>query len=276
MQQVLMKTSFKLSYCLTVLVSLNLLVTLTGCNDAVDAAKGKWAQLTKMFKDATVLDRMQGKLADAKKSRANLKGIADEFSVNAGVALKQIERLEEAKAETVASFSKLQETARNAGLPKFDLATAEDKAKVIEIGAKNFTGEEIYRALKDYKAQVEAANASIERERTRSDFYKERAGKIRSNMPQIDDNIAKMENDIADYKMYKELFEASKTIDSLGLSDDKMNTLLNTDSALAELRKEIDKLAVQGEMRDQENRNIELKDEVKRGSSFSITNDDLI
>ena len=272
----IMKITSKLPYCLTILVSSCLLVSLIGCGDVVDYGKGKAAQLTKQFKDATVLERMQGKLADAKKSRLKLKEIADKFYVDSEVTLKQIARIEEEKEKTVEAFGKLQDAAKSAGLPKFADATAEDKAKTLQVGTKNFTGDEVYRALREYKTQVEKVNTTVERERKRADFYKDRAEKLRSQMPRIDDNIAKMENDIADYVMYKELFEASKTLSDLGLSDDKMNELLNTDSTLAELRKEIDTLAVKVDVNDQENSVSDLKEEISRGSSPSITGDDLI
>ena len=94
-------------------------------------------------------------------------------------------------------------------------------------------------------------------------------------MARVDSNIAEMERKIADYEMYQRLLAANKTIDDLGLSDDKMDELLNTDSILAELRKKADEADVMLDMKDQESRGADLRQELIR-PSFSITGDDLI
>ena len=266
----------RLCMCVVALVMGIYLAAFVGCEPAVDAGKGAMAQLEKEFKKGTVLLRAKGQLADAQKSRADLKKMADDFHVDAEVSLKQIARLEEEKGNTVAAFKKLQDAARNAALPKFAEATPEDKAKTIQIGTKTFTGAEAYRVLEDYKAQVEKANAAVARERKQADFLKERAEKIRSQIPRVDNNIADMERQIADYEMYQKLLAANKKIESLGLSDDKLKELLNMDSNLAELRKEVDRAEVQLEIKDQESRHTDLKEELNRGSLFSITDDDLI
>jgi len=233
------------------------------------------AQLENDFKKGTVLLRAKGQLADAQKSRANLKSIADQFHIDSAVALRQIARLEEEREKTVEAFTRLQDAARNAELPRFADATAEDRAKTIQVGTRAFTGEEVYRVLREYKLQIENANAAIERERKQSDFLKDRAEKIRSQMPRIDNNIAEMERKIADYEMYQRLLEANKTLADIGLSDDKLNELLNTDSILAELRKEVDASDIQIEMIDQMHQDASLREELIR-PSFSITDDDLI
>ena len=123
---------------------------------------------------------------------------------------------------------------------------------------------------------MEKAESTVQRERTRSTFLKDRAEKIRTQLARVDNNIADMERKIADYEMYQELLVANKTIDSLGLSDDKMNELLNADSILSELRKRVDTIDVQLEKKDQKIRDADLKQELNRGSTFSITDDDLL
>ena len=266
----------RLCMCIAALAMGTLLAVHVGCDSITAVAKDKKNQVEKYLKDATVLERARVQLADAKKSRTNLKEIADKFNLDSEVALRQIKRLEEEKEKIVEAFKKLQDAAKNIELPKLADATAEDKAKTLQIGTKTFTGEEVYRVLKEYKSQVEKANDTVERERKRSDFLKDRAEKIRSQMSHVDNNIADMERTIADYEMYQELLAANKTIESLGLSDDKMNELLNTGSILADLRKKIDETDIKLEMIDQTNRSGELKQELNRGSAFSITDDDLI
>jgi len=265
-----------LCICAAVLIVGILLVVQVGCDSASVVVKDQKNQVEKYLKDATVLPRARNQLADAQKSRVKLKEIADKFHLDSEVALKQIKRLEEEKANTVEAFTKLQDAAKNAELPKLIDATAEDKAKTVQIGTKTFTGEEVYRVLKDYKTDLEKANSTIEREQKRADFLKDRADKIRSQMSRVDDNIVEMERQIDDYVMYQELLAANKTIESLGLSDDKMKELLNSDSIMSELRKEIDKLEVGIDMTDQRNRDDDLKDALSGGSSFSITGDDLL
>jgi tetratricopeptide (TPR) repeat protein len=261
--------------CVVALAMGTLLVVHVGCDSISAVAKDKKNQVEQHLKDATVLPRARVQLADAQKSRAELKKIADQFHIDSEVALRQIRRLDEEKDKTVEAFTKLQDAARNAGLPRLADATAEDKAKTIRIGTITLTGEDVYRELGKYRTQVETANAAIERERKQSDFLKDRADRIRAQMSRMDNNIAEMERQIADYEMYQRLLAANKTIESLGLSDDKMNELLNTDNILAELRKKIDEADVQIEMMDQRDRSTDLRDAL-RGPSFSITDDDLI
>ena len=264
-----------LCMCAAALIMGGFLVVQVGCDSVTAVAKDKKNQVEKYLKDKTVLPRARNQLADAKKSRANLKEIADKFYIDSEVAIKQAKRLEEEKGKTIEAFEKLQDAARKAELPKLVDATAEDKAKTIQIGTKTFTGEEVYRVLKEYKTQVEKANATVERERKRSDFLKDRTEKIRSQMSRVDDNIAEMERQIADYELYQELLAANKKIDDLGLSDDKLNELLNTDSILSELRKKVDETDIQLEMKDFESKSADLKQELRSGS-FTITDDDLI
>jgi len=262
--------------CVAILMLGVMLVAQVGCDTASVVVKDQKNQVEKYLKDATVLPRARNQLADAQKSRVKLKEIADKFHLDSEVAIRQIKRLEEEKANTAEAFTKLQDAAKNAELPKLIDATAEDKAKTVQIGTKTFTGEEVYRVLKDYKTDLEKANSTIEREQKRSDFLKDRAEKIRSQMSRVDDNIVEMQRQIDDFVMYQELLAANTTIESLGLSDDKMKELLNTDSVMAELRKEIDKLDVGIDMTDQRNRDDDLKKTLEGGSSFSISGDDLI
>jgi len=261
--------------CVATLAIGTLLVVLVGCDSISAVAKDKKNQVEQHLKDATVLPRARVQLADAQKSRAELKKIADQFHIDSEVALRQVKRLEEEKDKTVAAFTKLQDAARTAGLPILADATAEDKAKTIRIGTITLNGDEVYRELGKYRTQVETAGASIERERKQADFLKDRADRIRAQMSRVDNNIAEMERKIADYEMYQKLLAANKTIESLGLSDDKMDEILNTDSILAELQKKVDEVDVQIEMIDQRDRSTDLRDAL-RGPSFSITDDDLI
>ena len=252
------------------------LVVCVGCDSVSAVAKDKKNQVEKYLKDATVLQRARVQLADAQKSRVKLKEIADKFNVDSEVASRQIKRLEEERGKTIEAFKKVQDAAKKAELPKLSDATSEDKAKSIQIGTKAYTGADVYRILGEYKAEVEKASSAVEREQKRSDFLKDRAEKIRSQMTRVDNNIAEMERKIADYEMYQELLAANKTMDALGLSDDKMDELLNTGSMMAELQKKVDESDVILDLKDQENRSTDLKQEINRGSSFSITDEDLI
>ena len=211
--------------CVAALTLGTLSISFIGCDSATDAAKGVAAQLQEEFEKGTVLLRAKGQLADAQKGRAELKKIADQFHVDSGVALRQITRLEETKNGTVEAFTKLQEAARSAELPKLADATPEDKAKTIQIGTRTLTGADVYRILQEYRTEVEKAAAAIERERKQSAFLKERAEKIREQISRADANIAEMERKIADYEMYQRLLKAKQTIEYLGLSDDKMKEL---------------------------------------------------
>ena len=260
----------------TVLTMCAFLVVCVGCDSVSAVAKDKKNQVEKYLKDATVLQRARVQLADAQKSRVKLKEIADKFNVDSEVASRQIKRLEEERGKTIEAFKKVQDAAKKAELPKLSDATSEDKAKSIQIGTKAYTGADVYRILGEYKAEVEKASSAVEREQKRSDFLKDRAEKIRSQMTRVDNNIAEMERKIADYEMYQELLAANKTMDALGLSDDKMDELLNTGSMMAELQKKVDESDVILDLKDQENRSADLKQEINRGSSFSITDEDLI
>ena len=264
-----------LCMCVAALAMGTLLVVLVGCDSISAVAKDKKNQVEQHLKDATVLPRARVQLAEARESRAELKRIADQFHIDSEVALRQVRRLEEEKDKTVEAFTKLQDAARNVGLPRRADATPEDRAKTIRIGTISLTGDEVYRELERYRTQAETANASIERERKQSDFLKDRADRIRTQMSRVDNNIAEMERKIADYETYQRLLAANKTIESLGLSEDTMDEILSTDNILAELRKKVDEADVQMEMIDQRERSADFREEL-RGPSFSITDDDLI
>ena len=275
-----------LCMCIAALAMGTLFVVHVGCDQANRTGKAaleaghavasdQLRQLEIQLNDASTLSRAKVQLANAQNSRAELKKIADQFHIDSEVALRQIRRLEDEKDKIVDDFTKLQDAARNAGLPRLADATPEDKAKSIRIGTLTLTGDEVYRNLARYRTQVENANTAIERERKQSDFLKDRAEKIRSQMSRVDANIADMERQIADYEMYQRLLAANQKIESLGLSDGKMNELLNTDSNLAELRRKVDAWEVEIDMIDNRARDREVDDGLRR-PSFSITEDDLI
>jgi phage shock protein A len=162
-------------------------------------------------------------------------------------------------------------------LPKFTEATSEDKAKKIAVGGKELSGENIYRVLKEYKTEVQKSGDVIAREQKKSSFLKDRSDKIKEQMNRVDNNIDEMERKIEDYKMYQEMLAANKTIDDLGLSDDKMQQLLDTDNVLAELRKKIDENEVTLDMKDKQTDSSALKNVLTGGNQgISITDDDLL
>ena len=116
------------------------LVTYVGC----DAGKGLAARLKNEFDKGTVVLQIEGRLADAKQARADLKKIADDCSVEFEVVSKKIERLEEGKKETIGLFNDLREIAKNLELPAVRSdTTPEDLAKTTRIGTRTYTGEAI-------------------------------------------------------------------------------------------------------------------------------------
>ena len=110
-----------LCMCAVALAMGVLIVVPVGCDQAAQTtqtaieagsavASDKLNQLEKYLKDNTVLERARVQLANAKRSRVNLKETADKFNVDAEVALKQIKRLEDEKAKVVENFTKLYPT----------------------------------------------------------------------------------------------------------------------------------------------------------------------
>jgi hypothetical protein len=253
-----------------------MLLVSTGCDSITAVAKDQKNQVEKYLKDKTVLQRANVQLEEAKNSRKKLEEIANKFNIDAEIALRQIKRVNEEKDKTRNAFETLQGVAKNAGLPKFVEATPEDKAKQISVGAKTYTGEDVYRVLKEYKASITKADTAVAREQKKSDFLKDRSEKIRNQMSRVDNNISEMEQKIEDYKMYQEMLAANKTIDDLGLSDDKMKQILATDSIVSELQKQIDSSDIAVEIKDKESSSADLKDELNSGGPASITDDDLI
>ena len=279
----------RLCLCVAALVMGGFLVVQVGCDVTIDGKREeagkvkisvdvtkKEEEVIRILENPTTLKEAKIKLSDAKNSRVELKKIADNFYRKSESALRQIKRLEEEKEKSIEAFTKVQETARKAELPKLADATAEHKAKSIQIGTKTLIGEEIYRILKEYKAEVEKANAAIEREQTQSNFFKNRVEMIRGEMSRVDNNIAEMERKISDFEMYQELLKATATIKELGLTDDKMTQLLDTDNIMTILQGEIDEADIRINTIVQQNQGTDIKQELTNGASFSITDDDLI
>jgi len=233
-------------------------------------------KLERYVNNDTVLSNMEKDLTAAKKARADLEEMASKFRIESEVALVQARRLEEEKGKIVEDFEKANTIAKDAGLPKYDAATPEDLEKIIPIGTRTYTGEQLYRLLKEDKSKLERADAAINRERIRSDFYKDRAEKIRVRMPRIDDQIVNLQHDIDDYKMLREFLKVNGTLKTLGLSEDRMTELLDTGSNISAGRKEIDRMRVEIEFEDSKNENDGLRDAIRGDSSYSVTGDDLI
>jgi hypothetical protein len=268
-----MKT-YCILFCFTAALAASVLFT--GCDSISAVAKDKKNQVEKYLKDKTVLQRANVQLEDAKKSRAKLKEIADKFAVDSEVALRQVKRVEDEAAKSKKAFENLQDIAKNAGLPKKLDAKEEDLKKQIPVGSKTLTGEDVYRTLKDLKTEVSKAASVVAREKTKADFLKKRSGLIKDRMDKVDDNIAAMEQKIEEYKMYHEMVAANKSIDDLGLDDDQMKQLLDTDSILTEMRKKVDEAEVGLDIKDKESATSGVKEELSGGSSGAITDDDLI
>ena len=233
-------------------------------------------KLERYVNSDNVLSNMEKDLVAARKARADLEEMAGKFRVESEVALIQVKRLEEEKEKIIGDFRNADGIARNAGLPKYAEATPEDLEKLITIGTRNYTGEQLYRLLREDKIKLERADAAITRERMRSDFYKDRAEKIRVRMPRIDDQIVELQHDIDDYKMLREFLKVNGTLKTLGLSEDRMTELLDTGSSISAGRKEIDRMRVEIELDDSRNEGEGLREAIRGGSSYSVTGDDLI
>jgi hypothetical protein len=216
----------------------------TGCDTVQGVVGDQYIKLRDYLRDKTVLQRANVQLDDAKKSRAKLQDVADKFDTDAEVELRQVKRLEEEAGKTEKTFAALQDVAKKAGLPKLIDAKPEDKAKQISFGGKNLTGSDVYHVLKEYKKNLKKASDAIARGEKKALFLKDRAEFIENSMGRIDDNIAEMERHIEDFEMYRDMLAANKQIDALGLSYDKVNQLLNTESITSELQKKVDQMAV--------------------------------
>ena len=271
-----MNATFQFSYFLTALVLFGLLATFAGCGVATDTGKGAMAQFEEGLRKGTIVIRAKGQLADAEKSRASLKTMADEFSINSEKELGKIKQLEEARNEVIKDFEKLAGIAQNAGLPEEINATAEDKTKNIPIGTKTFTGAEVYRELKKGRDQLKEAKAHIERSRKVSDFYAKRAELIHSQMSRVDDNIATMKNKIADYEMYQKLLGANATFKTLGIPEGKIDELVKTDGIMAELREAVLDAEARLKISDGEIAGGDITTEINRTSSSTFSIDDLL
>ena len=260
---------------LTFLAVLFAVSLLTGCDSTTAVVKDTYNQVDEYLKDKTFLPRINVELAEAKASRAKLKDIADKLFVDAEVALKPVEELTVEAEKSKTAFIKLQDIAKQAGLPKKAEASPEDLAKKISVGGKELRGKDVYDLLKDYKGEVTKATAAVERQKKLSDMKRSLANTVNDRMDRIDENIDKMQAQIENYKVYQEMVIAGKTAKDLGLDDDALKQLLNTDNTMGELRKRTDTMAVESEKLYQES----LKGDVKgtlTGGDNSITGDDLI
>ena len=145
-------------------------------------------------------------------------------------------------------------------------ATPEDKVKTIQIGSRTLTGDTVYRALENYKKQEEKANSGIERTRKLSNASKTAEETIRSHLSGIDDGIVKMEEMIADFEVHQKILAIQGTLkDVIGdLSAFEVDALLNTDSILAEMQTESDKLEVLRNKMERERELIDLDRELSK------------
>ena len=147
------------AYRMTVLYLVAATLTASGCGLLGDYGRGKYDEVEKMLKDATVLERARGQLAKAKESRRNLQTKAQQHRVDSEVAVRQIQRLEEEKAKSMNAFTTVQDAAKEAGLPRFVDATPEDKTKQIQVGSRTISGNEVYRLLQEYKSEIRRAES---------------------------------------------------------------------------------------------------------------------
>jgi len=237
--------------------------------------QGMTAELQKKFDDETTLYRAQGKLADLKTKRADLKKLADDLYVKSETPLMRVKREEETKQTLEADFKVLQEIAKKAGLPKFDDASDDDKAKEIRVNTNTYTGAEVYRRLSEYKTQMDNADVTITIKREDSQVYKALMEATRSMMNQTDKTIVAYEREIERLRARGEIIVASESIKSV-LSSDDINGI---DNMLAELQKKGDEAAIKVKTIIQENTTRDIGNDVQkatRASERKITDDDLI
>jgi chromosome segregation ATPase len=262
----------------TVLCLAVALVTVSGCEGCrtvTSTVGGQIAQIEKMLKDNTVLERAHNEVAKAKESRRNLQTTAQDFRVNVGVAVREIERFEEEIADSRNAFTSVQDAAKAAGLPRRADATPEDMTKQIQIGTRTLTGSEVYSSLQQYKNEIGRAESRITLVRRRLTHYTNEAAKIETQLPGIDANIDQMEHQLDELKMYRELLQASRTLKGI-LPENRLDSLLNSDSMFAEMQKQIDILATTLNAGGDTRLPQEIKDEINTGKKPSITDDDLI
>ena len=232
--------------CVAVLVMGVLLVVYIGCQDVKDAAVGMKERLAQQFRDATIAERMEGRIAQAKARRDALKKDADNIFVESEVVKGKIGRLNEGKERTIKSFNDLREYAKTLELPEPAAATPEDMAKTILIGTRTYTGRELYDALREFRTQVEQANKDIEREEKLLTFYDRLAEKVHAQMLPVNNNIAEMERELREYKAQVIIYERTKSL--AHLMDDEVAALLNMDGDLEKLREENDRKAAEIEL----------------------------
>jgi prepilin-type N-terminal cleavage/methylation domain-containing protein len=184
-----------------VLVIVSLRFTGCGVYESGEAVvKDKYRQLDKYLKDVTVLERANDKLAKAKERRANIANMVKKYRIDAEVAKRQVARIEEASQTLKDAYTTVRKAAEKAGLPKLSLATAEDKAKKITVGATEYTGAQVYAMLKKYNEDVLKGEEKIKIEQLKSDALSSFADKAEKALVQVDSAIAQIENKIAENK----------------------------------------------------------------------------
>lgn len=251
----------------------------TGCNGEIvidDGRKTKVSinmskeqQVQNMLENPDVLPDMRKQLAEIRKKRADLTTQANDFYVESEVAFRRVKRIENEKEANAVRRKKLEDIAKKANL------TLGDKTNSVQVGTKTFTGEDVSRALDKYKDQERQANDAIERGNKLAEAYKAAVEKIRSNLSQVDDKIAKSEAAVANYELAQKLLEINKIVGAIGWSELEMDTLLDTSSMLTAMQTEIDKADIQNEIKEQERKIVELNRELDC-ISLSITDDDLL
>jgi len=148
-------------------------------------------QIQREFDSATVLEQAQGALVQYQETRARLQNVAGDFFVNSEVARKNAAQLEDEAAEAQRQFGRLQDIARNAGLPARNIATEEDLAKTIRIGANTYTGRAIYDQLSTFRDRRDRANALLEIRSAESENFKRLEDDIRSRIAWFDSEITR-------------------------------------------------------------------------------------
>lgn len=226
--------------------------------------------IEKDLKEKSILPRAKVLLEDAKKERSKLKKTADDFYADSMTAARTSERLNTEKEGIVKNFKSWQEKARDLGLPKYGDATEEDKAKVFKVEMRTYTGGDIYKILTKYKEDVQKKDAEIARERALADKFKPHAEKIVSrSIPRLDKFIEELDSVIKDIEICQKLENAAEVMRKL----DPNNT---DDGIISELKRKLDKTTVLVEIEDSEERVRDGYDTPPGGSSFTITDDDLI
>ena len=223
--------------------------------------KGKMERERVILMDASVTELSRSELVDLRANLVKLKKVEDELRLKSETATSRVNRFKEEKEKTIDAFKDLQESAVNAGVPNVANATAEDRAKTIQIGPNSISYEAVYRLLEEYKAEVKKVDAAIAAGQKESDFCGEHIESIRSQMSLVENDIAERERTIKDHELLQKLLE----VGSLNLADD----------VLEALRQKTEEVAARLKM-NQEAVDVRILDEQMRTKPFSITGNDLI